>query len=332
MKKHTGNMVPLNELYSLGQGLSRPECVVVLRDGELLCSDARGGIARIRTDGQCSFVDSRAGITPNGIIALCDGSFLVANVGAAGGVWMVGAAGGSQPLDIRVDGENVGEVNFVHIDHQGRLWLSVNQTKSSDPIFQPDCDAGSIVVVTESGAKRVASGLGWANELRVSPDGSSLYVSETFGRRLLRYRIGDGETLLERKVVARFNHGDFPDGIALDDKGGVFVVSIISNRVYHCSENGLRLLISDADPLLIEHFEEIFQGRGITRTDLRGVKTGAVLNNISSIAFGGPEMRTAYLGSLGGTNLWCFESPIPGARYRSLPALPSCLLKLKTPQ
>ncbi len=36
------------------------------------------------------------------------------------------------------------------------------------------------------------------------------------------------------------------------------------------------------------------------------------LQNIASIAFGGADRRTAYLGSLMGTTLATFRSPVPG--------------------
>ena len=39
---------------------------------------------------------------------------------------------------------------------------------------------------------------------------------------------------------------------------------------------------------------------------------GRVLNNISSLAFGGPDLRTAYLGCLLGDAIASFEAPVAG--------------------
>jgi hypothetical protein len=39
---------------------------------------------------------------------------------------------------------------------------------------------------------------------------------------------------------------------------------------------------------------------------------GRILRNISSLAFGGPDLRTAYLGCLLGDTLAHFRSPVAG--------------------
>jgi hypothetical protein len=38
------------------------------------------------------------------------------------------------------------------------------------------------------------------------------------------------------------------------------------------------------------------------------------LGNISSLAFAGPDLRTAYLGSLVGTSLACLTMPVAGRK------------------
>ena len=38
------------------------------------------------------------------------------------------------------------------------------------------------------------------------------------------------------------------------------------------------------------------------------------LKNISNLAFGGPDLRTAYLGCLLGDSIASFETPVAGAR------------------
>ena len=41
---------------------------------------------------------------------------------------------------------------------------------------------------------------------------------------------------------------------------------------------------------------------------------GIVLSRPANICFGGKNRRTAFIGSLGGTNVPCFEVPYPGMR------------------
>ena len=42
------------------------------------------------------------------------------------------------------------------------------------------------------------------------------------------------------------------------------------------------------------------------------MKSGTCVQNIASIAFGGPDLRTAYLGSLSGDTIATFRSPVAG--------------------
>jgi hypothetical protein len=77
-------------LTPIGAGLHRPECVVIDRDRSLYVPDWRGGVTRIATDGsQQTWLarDPPVELRPNGIEILPDGSFLLANLGDAGGVW-----------------------------------------------------------------------------------------------------------------------------------------------------------------------------------------------------------------------------------------------------
>lgn len=47
--------------------------------------------------------------------------------------------------------------------------------------------SGGVVYVDASGARDVASGFGFANSLALSPDGATLYVTDTIGRRVMVY-------------------------------------------------------------------------------------------------------------------------------------------------
>ena len=139
-----------------------------------------------------------------------------------------------------------------------------------------------------------------------------MFVNETFGRRLSRFKIGANGKLRDRATVAEFEAGDFPDGMALDEEGGVWVVCVGSNRLYRVTADGKRhTVIDDADPACIELLETAFISRKLTRPMLSSA-TGLRLKNITSIAFGGLDRRTAYLGCLAGDALATFHSPVSG--------------------
>ncbi len=263
-------------------------------------------------DGTQALLGRREKLVPNGIAALPGGNFLVANVGVEGGIWHLSNTGAFTKLDIRVRGMPLPEVNFVYVDALGRLWASVSSAGMADPVFTPAADEGYILLGDSEGFRIVASGLGWTNELRVHPSGDRLFVNETFGRRLLEFHIGSDGSLQDRTVLAEFGVGDYPDGMALDVQDGIWVVSIISNRIYRIHDGHSKLVFGDSNAQIIDALERLLNSRGLKRADLHGLRTGTVVNNISSLAFGGEDLRTAYLGSLNGSCLWSFRSPVPG--------------------
>jgi hypothetical protein len=57
--------------------------------------------------------------------------------------------------------------------------------------------------------------------------------------------------------------------------------------------------------------EEAFQSGTMARHHLDRVSSRK-LRNISSLAFGGSDLRTAYLGCLLGDSIATFRSPVPG--------------------
>ena len=118
--------------------------------------------------------------------------------------------------------------------------------------------------------------------------------------------------LTERATIAEFDAGDFPDGMALDAEGGVWVVCVGSNRVYRVTADGKRhTMIDDARPEDVERLEHALLARELTRPMLSAA-SGRRLRNATSLAFGGPDLRTAYMGSLAGDTLATFRSPVAG--------------------
>ena len=101
----------------------------------------------------------------------------------------------------------------------------------------------------------VAEGLQYTNEVRTDPTGAWLYVVETFGRRLTRFRIGSDGHLHDRAAVVTLGHGCFPDGFAFDEAGGIWVTSLISNRVLRVRGGGVETIVEDADPEFIAEVE-----------------------------------------------------------------------------
>ncbi len=175
-----------------------------------------------------------------------------------------------------------------------------------------DARTGFIILIDKSGTRIVGDGLQYTNECRVDPTGKYLFVNETFGRRVTRFRIAADGSLHDRETYAEFFAADFPDGLTLDAEGGVWVMCVGSNRVYRVdAQRNIETVIDDSAPETVDKLEAAYQSRTLRRPDL-GASKGARIANVTSLAFGGPDLRTAYLGSLKGTQLASFRSPVAG--------------------
>lgn len=161
-------------------------------------------------------------------------------------------------------------------------------------------------------ARVVADGLGYTNEVALHPDGQWLYVNETFRRCLSRYRVAADGTLTHREVVTRFGSGTFPDGLAFDVDNCAWVVSIVSNRLIRVAPDGSSTVwMEDADATHLEAVEVAFNHGTMGRPHLDR-NPAQRLRNISSIAFSGPDRRTAVLGCLLGDRLETLRMPTAG--------------------
>ena len=311
-------------LGSFSSGLQRPECVLTHSSGHVFVSDRRGGVSKIQPNGATSLIGGHplsdsAPLLPNGFAMQRDGSFLIANLGEQGGVWRIAPDGAASPWLTEVEGRAIHRVNFVVNDQQdindpqGRVWACISATDGSDA-YPLRTATGYIVLRDAAGTRVVANGLHYTNECRVSADGQFLYVNETFGRRLSRFRMGSNGELTAKETVATFGDGDFPDGLALDSEGGAWVVCVGSNRLYRIAPDGTKLtVIDDADPVTAKQLEAAFVDGTLNRPQLSAAR-GHRLHNVTSIAFGGADLRTAYMGCLAGDSLATFRSPVAGVK------------------
>lgn len=315
------NPIPLSEVSLLGVGLVRPECVLATKAGDLYTADWRGGVAHLKPDGtQALYAGATAdlpeGLRPNGIALERDGSFLIANLGSeAGGVWRLTRDGQVSPVLLEIEGQPVPPSNYVVRDHDGRLWLTVStRVKPRSLDYRRDSASGFVAVLDERGARVVADGLGFTNECQISPDGRWLYVNETYGRRLSRYPMAGDGSLGAKQVVHEFGEGQFPDGLAFDAEGHVWIAGVISNQLLRVDpENGsARIMLSETDAGHVAWVEQAYAANVLGRPHMDS-NPATKLRNLSSIAFGGPDLRTGYLGCLLGDHIARVSLLVSGA-------------------
>lgn len=310
-------MIELNKIDTIGAGLNRPECVLTTSNGRLYTADWRGGVGIIEPDGsQWLLVGKyfKKILKPNGICLMEDGSFLIAHLGDTdGGVYRITEDGNVLPFCLEVDGKPLPPTNYVHLDNKNRVWITVSTRKQPrNEGYRPDVKDGFVILVDDGQARIVADGLGYSNECLVHPDGKRLFVNETFSRKLVSYEISENGDLSNKTTVAEFGVGTFPDGLTFDTSGGIWITSIVSNRVIRVEADGSQTtMIEDCDLDHLLWVEEAFQAGEMGRPHLDNSQS-VKLSNISSLAFGGDSLKTGYLGCLLGQSVYRFESPFEG--------------------
>ena len=312
--------VDLDDITFVGHDLHRPECALAAASGALYVPDWRGCLTIIQPDGGQRLISGKgdgpaSGTKPNGIALRRDGSFLFAQLDdAEGGVWSLDRDGTMAPWLTQVDGQPLPPTNFVFIDGLERVWITVSTRMIPRTLARtPTHSDGFIVLVDERGARIVADDIGFTNEAKVDPSGTWLYVNETFGRRISRFRISEDGSLADRETYAQFGPGVFPDGLDFDVEGGIWITSVFSNRLIRIDpDGGQQLILEDNDPAFLDEIEAQYRSGALAERPPEKIPS-RILGNISNIVFGCPDLRTVYLGCLQDSRIATFRSPIAGA-------------------
>jgi sugar lactone lactonase YvrE len=126
---------------------------------------------------------------------------------------------------------------------------------------------GGVIVRIDSDDKPavVADDLDFPNGMVITPDGATLIVAESTGRRLTAFTIGTDGSLSDRRIFADGLDGP-PDGITLDAEGGVWTSLTLAHR-----------------------FDRIMAGGNVTDRIDMGERTAI------ACTLGGPERRTLFM-------------------------------------
>lgn len=315
----THTKISLDNISYFGTNLSRPECVLATSGGSVYASDSRGGISHIDAVGNHrlyggSTLDLDGPLLPNGFALDRDGSFLVCHLSdTASGLFRLKRNGQLAPMLREVDGCQLGITNFALLDSQQRVWISIStQHRPRSKAYSPKERDGSIVLLDKNGARTVATGIGFTNEIRLDAEEKWLYVNETYSRCLTRFRLADNGELQNRECITEFGVGEFPDGLSMDIEGDLWVTSIVSNRLIHVDKKGEKtIIITDSDPNNNAEIDRMYLDDKLLAKHIFAIKSKK-LKNISSLAFGGPDLRTAYLGALSTDRLFTLQMPVAG--------------------
>lgn len=335
------------EIQFLGHELQRPECILTESNGTIWTADARGGVMKINPNGSQVLItpfkesddlttfkklsnltnpkseipnlqsyNSRyvqaQGSLPNGLCFDVKGNFIIANWGTDH-IEMMTAEGKLTTLITEIDGKPLGKANFPLRDSKGRIWFTVTtRTNPWTEQLNSRSTDGYIALMDEKGVRIVAEGFCGTNEIRFDDAEEWLYVVESTAHQISRLRVKENGDLYGREVYARLS--GFPDGFAFDTYGNLWTTLIFTDQLAAITPEGEELiLLDDSNPatkkLLFEHYEN----RTLTGEILASVQ-GTLCPWMASLSFGGKDMKTVYLGSLRGTRVPYFQSPVAGQK------------------
>lgn len=312
----------------VGHDLQRPECILAERNGTLWSADARGGVVRIMPDGRQTLITQRytttfaeakddasrftQGTLPNGLAFAKNGDILIANFGTDV-LEVMDRSGSTRILYDNIDGMPIGKVNFVLRDSKNRLWLTIStRIRNWMQAISPKVADGYIAVVDDKGIRIVAEGFHFTNEVRLDAKEEFLYIVETTGPYISRMRVMEDGSLSNREIFGPTDLGGFPDGIAFDAYGNLWGTLIMADRLFVLTPEGyMHIILDDGDPTSTRELRQAFERDAIT-PELMLKAGGTIAPWFASITFGGPDLRTVYIGSLRGTRIPCFRSPIAG--------------------
>ena len=235
-----------------------------------------GYVTRIAPGGSSSVWAEIA--RPNGHKVLPDGTHLVC---AGSSVLHLSAAGRTiGAASSECNGTPLRAPNDLTLDRQGGFYFT-------DPGGSREAPIGTVHHVDRAGKTHLAAGgMRVPNGLVLSPDGKTLYVSETVPNRIVKFSVlGEGKLGAIEEFAALPSHAGHqaePDGLAIDTKGNVYAA--------HLGMGAVQILSPD----------------GVLRTSLPAGNYDA-----SNLVFGGPSLNELYVtGSIG------HRSKSPGRVFR----------------
>lgn len=164
--------------------------------------------------------------------------------------------------DVRIHAElgrwATGPCNDMLVDASGRAYVG-NMGGDGGPDSEL-VDAHLLRVDLDGTVSVAASDLRFPNGMALSPDGTQLYVAETYGARVSLFDVDARGDLSARRTFVDFANGPLrataremlttgmilPDGIALDSAGGLWIADAAGSGVIRVDQEGQ---ISDRIPV-----------------------------------------------------------------------------------
>jgi gluconolactonase len=196
--------------------LDHPEGVAVHPDGSVWCGGERGQIYRLDPEGTSIDEIGSTGGFALGMAFDREGDLFVCDLKHAAVFRLEVPTGRLQRFSDGAPGRPFRIPNYPAFDPAGRLYVSDSHEfgRAGPGVFRIEPDGRTDLWYDRD--------VTFANGLAVSPDGSSLYVAETFASNVFRVPIREDGSAGGREDVAHVP-GSLPDGLAFDVQGNLYV-------------------------------------------------------------------------------------------------------------
>jgi gluconolactonase len=316
-------------------GLEYPESPIACPDGSVILAEVKGGrLTRVRPDGTKETVAATGG-SPNGAAYGPDGKIYVCNSGGfvwipVGPLWVTGPQppdyrGGSiQRVDAATGTVETVYTTFATTDPVTKQPATLPLKGPDDLVFDAaggfwftdwgkarwrDRDVTGVCYARPDGSsiREAIFPLNAPNGIALSPDGTRLYVAETYTRRVLWWELSgpgqiapnprtlDGSFLLTAAIPGQ----GILDSMKVDAEGNAWVATMLPDGADPRSNGGLTIVSPQGEVL---QFLEI--------------AVGSPAPLPSNLCFGGDDGRTAFVTCGGSGRLVKVRVSVPGLAPR----------------
>jgi D-xylonolactonase len=217
---------------------------------------------------------------PGFVVPAADGSLVCA---MEDGLYRLDEASGAFTLLRKIEDDLPGNrFNDGYVDAGGNLWFGSMDDAQAQA-------TGALYRLDRHGALSCADqGYIITNGPAISPDGKTLYHTDTPLRRVYAFDLRAGGVLANKRVFLQLPRGSRPDGMAVDSEGHLWIALFGAGRA--------------------------------ERYTAAGRLAGAVrfpCTNITKLAFGGDDLRTVYVSTAwkGLTPAQRLEQPLAGGLF-----------------
>lgn len=183
--------------------------LIDIHDKRIKTVDLTGNV---RTELELPFIPNAFGLSPTGAII----------VGDAFSRKLFSTASGTLKMIADLSDISTFCLSDGIVDRKGRVYVGDIGYNFVDPKAKP-VDTCVLALIDSAGKTTVvADNLFFPNGIVISPDGQTLIVGETLGNRLTAFSIRDDGSLFNRRIWAQLPNDIGPDGICLDEEGGIW--------------------------------------------------------------------------------------------------------------